>query len=554
MRVDRRAALAALGSSAVLPGLAFAAAQTGAKFLHGVASGDPTSTGAILWTRVTPGGSGQDAALPVRWQVAATEGGKPLESGRAEARSARDFTVKVEARSLKPGREYWYWFELADGTRSPAGRFRTLPRGAAEQVVLAVVSCQLYPGGYFTAYDDIARRERVDAVVHLGDYIYEYGDDGYGAEFGRKLGRSVQPAHEIVSLEDYRTRHAQYRTDAALQAAHARAAFICVWDDHETANDSWTGGAENHQPQKEGEWARRKAAAMQAYFEWLPIRDPAGNNPWEAINRSFDFGDLASLMMVETRLLARSEQAGFKGRMPAEADIAAVLAERNRSDREMLGEPQRGWLEKALTASVKAGTRWQVLGNQVNMARVNGPDMAKLFGAEKAAAMFASLAPDIRGQVEASQAAFRAGLPYNLDAWDGYPAARERLYQSILRSGSSPLVLAGDSHAFWLNELKDEKGTSVAVEFGTSSISSPSVGDSLPALPLGDLLEKVSPEVRFCDQRAKGYILLTLTHEDAQAEYVAMSTIMEPVASARVIARASLKPGDRNATVQRLSA
>ena len=547
MKLDRRAALGLIGSGAALPGLgmndAMAATPPAASFAHGVASGDPTTRGAILWTRATPADPAQQAAIPLRWHVAQSPNGKPIESGTAQARPARDFTVKVEPRTLKPGQDYHYWFELADGTQSPVGRFRTLARGAAADAVLAVVSCQLYPGGFFTAYDSIAALDRIDAVVHLGDYIYEYGADGYGAEIGQKIGRDLQPPHEIVTLADYRTRHAHYKGDKSLQAAHARTAFICVWDDHETANDSWIGGAENHQPATEGDWAKRKAAAMQAYFEWMPIRDPHGNDPWEAINRRFDFGDLATLLMVETRLLARSEQAGFKGETPGRAEIASVLAERNRPDREMLGEPQRAWLERELTTSVKAGTPWQILGNQVVMARVNGPDLAKLFGAEKAAAMVATLAPSIRAQVEMAQAGYRAGLPFNLDAWDGYPAARERLYDSIRKAGAHPLVLAGDSHAFWANQLADRDGNAIAVEFGTSSISSPSIGDTLPQVPLGDLLQKASPEVAFCDQRAKGYILLTLTPEKAVGDYIAVSTIYAPKADTRSLKRFTVAKG-----------
>ncbi len=544
MKLNRRAAISLIGSGAVLPGIGGAATTSpAASFVHGVASGDPTVRGAILWTRVTPADLTAADAIPLRWHVAESADGKPVESGSAQARAARDFTVKVEPRRLKAGADYHYWFELADGTRSPTGRFRTLPKGAAADAVLAVVSCQLYPGGFFTAYDSIGSLERIDAVVHLGDYIYEYGADGYGADIGQKIGRTVEPAHEIVSLADYRTRHAQYKRDPGLQAAHARAAFICVWDDHETANDSWIGGAENHQPATEGDWAKRKAAAMQAYFEWMPIRDPQGDDPWEAINRRFDFGDLATLLMVETRLLARSEQAGFKGETPGRSEVEAVLAERNRPDREMLGEPQRAWLERELTASVKAGTPWQILGNQVVMARVNGPDLARLFGAEKAAAMVATLEPKVRAQVEMAQAGYRAGLPFNLDAWDGYPAARERLYESVRRSGAHPLVLAGDSHAFWANQLADRDGNAIGVEFGTSSISSPSVGDALPQVPLGSLLEQASPEVLFCDQRAKGYILLTLTPDTATGDYVAMSTIYAPKAEAASLKRLTVEAG-----------
>jgi alkaline phosphatase D len=219
------------------------------------------------------------------------------------------------------------------------------------------------------------------------------------------------------------------------------------------------------------------------------------------------------------------------------------LAERNRPDREMLGEPQRAWLERELTASVKAGTPWQILGNQVVMARVNGPDLARLFGAEKAAAMVATLEPKVRAQVEMAQAGYRAGLPFNLDAWDGYPAARERLYESVRRSGAHPLVLAGDSHAFWANQLADRDGNAIGVEFGTSSISSPSVGDALPQVPLGSLLEQASPEVHFCDQRAKGYILLTLTPDTAMGDYVAMSTIYAPKAEAASLKRLTVEAG-----------
>ncbi len=373
--------------------------------------------------------------FPVSWHVALTPGGKPVESGQAEARPARDFTVKAEPRKLKPGQDYVYWFDLADGTRSPVGRFRTLPKGKTPDLTLAVVTCQLYGGGFYNAYNSIARLDRLDAVVHLGDYIYEYASDGYGGEISSKIGRTVQPPHEIVTLADYRLRHASYKTDPMLQAAHARAAFICVWDDHETANDSWMHGAENHQPDKEGDWNTRKAAAMQAYFEWMPIRDPVPGKPWDAINRSFAFGDLATLFMVETRLLARSEQAGFKGATPTGAAIAGILAERQKPERELLGEPQRKWLEDGLTTSVKAGTPWQILGNQVVMARVEGPDLVKQLGAERAAEMLASLSPAMRQQVEAAQAGYRAGLPFNLDAWDGYVPARERLYASFRRAG-----------------------------------------------------------------------------------------------------------------------
>jgi len=532
MRVDRRSALGLLGAGAALPAVSAKAADTGAlSFRHGVASGDPLADRVILWTRVTPEGS--PAAIPVRWHVAKSAEGKPFRSGDAQARASADYTVKVDADGLQPGTEYWYWFE-AGSVVSPKGRLRTLPVGTTKDVVMAVVTCQNYQSGLFNAYDAVAKLDRLDVIVHLGDYIYEYGPEDYGAETARKLNRLVDPPHEILTLADYRRRHALYKADADLQAAHARAAFICVWDDHETANDSWTGGAENHQPATEGDWKARKAVAMQAYFEWMPIRDPIPGRPWEAINRSFDFGDLATLMMVETRLLARSHQVAYKGKT-GDVDFAAVLAEVNRPDREMLGEPQRQWLEGELGRSVKSGRPWQVLGNQVVMARVWGPDLDKA-APDQFAAFMAKLPAPYAAQVKTSLASYRAGVPMNLDAWDGYPAARERLYASFRRTGAKPLVLAGDSHAFWANELKDKDGHLVAVEYGTSSITSPSVADSLGLkLPLGEAIAARNDEVLFNDQQSKGFILLTLTHQEARGDYIAVSTILAKPYEAKTI-------------------
>ncbi|WP_240653089.1 alkaline phosphatase D family protein [Sphingomonas crocodyli] len=523
IRVDRRSALGLLGAGVALPvGAARAASAAKISFDHGVASGDPTATSAILWTRATPADPAHSAPVPLKWSIAERADGPAIRSGTVEARPARDFTAKVDAKGLKAGTEYHYWFEAADGTRSPVGRVRTLAQGKIADAVLAVVTCQLYPGGLFNAYDAVSKLDRVDAIVHLGDYIYEYGPDGYGGGTGKKLGRNHEPPHEIVTLADYRTRHAQYKRDPDLQAAHARAAFICVWDDHEVANDGWVGGAENHQPETEGEWKKRKAAALQAYFEWMPIRDAAPGKPWDAINRSFQFGDVATLLMVETRLLARSQQVDDDGRLPSAETFAARLADLKRPEREMLGAPQQSWITDTLTASVKAGTPWQVIGNQVVMARVNGPKLP----AAQAGPLLGALPDYIRKQVEVSMASFAAGLPFNLDAWDGYPAARERLYASFRKAESRPIVLSGDSHAFWVNDLQDAEGRLVAAEFGTSSITSPSQGDMLPQLPLGQMLMQSSPEVAFCDQKAKGYIVLTLTHDRASADYVAVSTIM----------------------------
>lgn len=541
--IGRRGALALIGSGAALalPGGARAETPRGATFDHGVASGDPARDGAVLWTRATPVGGTGDVAL--EWHVATTPGGAALRSGRVVARGAADHTAKVETGGLAPGQDHWFWFTAPGGAKSPVGRFRTLPVGAVDRIVIGVATCQLYPGGFFNAYADMAKQPRLDAVVHLGDYIYEYSEDGYGGDIGKKIGRAPEPRHEIVSLDDYRRRHAQVKTDPDMQAAHARAAFICVWDDHEVANDGWIGGAENHDPKTEGSWSKRKAAAMQAYFEWMPIRESRRGLGRAAIYRSFDFGDLATLAMVETRLVARSEQVAPKGQAPTPDQYAAALAERARPDRELLGAVQQRWLERTLSASVRAGKPWQVLGNQVIMARVAGPDLQTGDAARTVAPALAKLTGTWRDRLNEATASYRAGLPFNLDSWDGYPPARERLYASFRNAGSSPIVLSGDSHAAWSNDLYDASGSLVATEFGATAITSPSYGSLLPGL--GAVLAEQNREVMFCDQDAKGYILLTLTPDAATAEHIAVSTVYSRTFERRVLATHRVAGGAR---------
>ncbi len=548
MTINRRDALTLIGSGAAiaLPALPLEAATTGVSFVHGVASGDPSADGAILWTRATSASGAGDIAL--EWHVAETADGKPLRSGRIKARAARDFTAKVEATGLQPGGDYHYWF-TSGTTRSPIGRFRTLPKGKTADVVVAVVSCQVY-SGFLNVYESIAALDRLDAVLHLGDYIYEYGPDGFGGDLAKKTGRIVEPGHEIVTLADYRTRHAQVKRDPDMQAAHARAAFICVWDDHEIANDDWMGGAENHDPKIEGDWKARKAASMQAYFEWMPIRDPKPGQPWEAINRSFDFGDLASVVMVETRLLARSKQVASKGEGIAPADYAPMMAERAQPERELLGPAQLGWVERTLAASVAAGRPWQVLGNQVVMARVAGPDLEKQMGGERFGAMMARLPAMWRDRLAAGIASYRAGLPFNFDSWDGYPPARERLYAAFRRSKSRPIVLSGDSHAAWANDLHDASGTLVAAEFGATAVTSPSYGSLLPGI--GQYIADANEQVRFCDQDRKGYLLLTLTPQDAVADFRTVSTVLEKPFTQASVKRFRTVAANRNAPLEEL--
>lgn len=529
MTLHRRDLLGLFGAGAA-GAAAPALAQTApaVSFSHGVASGDPQADGVLIWTRVTPADP-STRSVSVAWTVWTAGASTPAASGTVETGPDRDFTIKVPVTGLRPGTDYLYAFQAGEAS-SPQGRTRTLPAGATPDLVLGVVSCQLHPGGLFNAYDALSKLERVDAVVHLGDYIYEYGagTEDYGMASGARLGRVPEPPHEIVSLADYRTRHAQYKSDTDLQAAHARAPFICVWDDHEVANDAWTGGAENHTPATEGDYSTRKAAALKAYFEWMPIREPAAGLTPEAINRSFDFGDLASLLMVETRLLARGEQLTYEADMPMTAtgpDVAAFQAKRNDPARDLLGDAQRDWVRSTLAASKASGKPWQVIGNQVVMARVQGPDITTMANPFQIAALLATLPAAVRPRIRQSIELFKLGVPFNLDSWDGYPAGRERLYAAFAEAGVQPIVLAGDSHAFWVNDLKAADGARRGVEFGTSSISSPSVGDATPRVPVGAALMQTNDEVVFCDQTAKGYVLLTLTRDQAKAELRTVSTI-----------------------------
>jgi alkaline phosphatase D len=526
--VDRRKALKLLGLGALSPAAASPIsaipAETASRFRHGVASGDPTRNRLIIWTRITPVDPVHGGVETVGWTVAEDPGFRRIAaSGQALAGPDRDFTVKVDVVGLRPYQDYFYRFR-AGAEDSPTGRARTLPDGPLAKAVLAFATCAHYQRGLFNAYDAIARLEHVDAVVHLGDYIYEDGEDGpgHGLDLANRLGRFVEPRHELVSLTDYRLRHALHKTDPDLQAAHARAPWICVWDDHESANDCWFGGAEGHHPNTDGDWGLRKAAAIRAYYEWMPIREPASGHAAVAINRSFQFGDLASLIMLETRLTARSHQVSYQTDAP---DLATFRTRLDDPSRQMMGLAQEAWLARELEASVRAGRTWQVIGNQVVMAEVIAPDIRKLLGPVLTQAVAAILPENRREQAAKLCDLFARRVPYNLDAWDGYPAARERVYRAFAAVGARPIVVSGDSHAFWANELRDAAARHVGVELGVTSITSPGVCDMVPGLPINRFVEDANADVHFTDHGAKGFVLLTLTREEAIGELIAVSTI-----------------------------
>ena len=541
MKIDRRRALALLGMGAAGPAAAQMPKPLEVSFQHGVASGDPTQDRMILWTRITPEKPGGEIAYT--WQLNPLDrraGGSKKGSGVTGP--GRDYTVKVDVAGLDPGRSYTFSF-TSQGVVSPTGRTRTLPDGPTKDVVLAVASCTLHPNGYFNAYQAIADLPRVDAVLHLGDYIYEYGGDGtYGMASPVAEGRKHEPYHECVSLADYRTRHAQYKRDPQSQAAHARAPWIVVWDDHETANDSYMTGAENHQPESEGDWNTRKAAALKAYFEWMPIREPTpGVTLAEAGMRSFHFGDLASLIMVETRLTARDKQLSLKRDLAVvdgKPDVAAFQAKLNDPARRMMSPKQEAWIAAEAARSVKAGHAWQVLGNQVVMARVLPFSPKKELTPEQ----YAAVPEANRKRLLEAEDNAALGLPTALDMWQGYPVDRERLYAVLREAGARPIVVSGDSHSFWANELHDASGRRVACEFGTTGITSPGAGEISPGVNTGTLIAKTNKEVRFNDQVSKGFVLLTLTREEARGDMVAVSTIVDKAFTTRTVKSFSTRP------------
>ena len=580
----RRGAMAAATGAAAAcgaPSVETPPYEGGVAFNHGVASGDPKADRVIIWTRVSPISSGP---VPVRWIVARNrELTDVVKTGVVETSEARDYTVKVDVTGLRAGAPYFYGFR-AGVAESPVGKTRTLPRGRTQQAKIAVVSCASFPHGFFNAYEALARRGDVDLVVHLGDYIYEYGLSGYGGDVATQLGRVPSPEVECLRLEDYRARHAQYKAEPELQAAHEMAPWVVVWDDHETANDSFAAGAENHQP-NEGDWARRKQAALQAYYEWMPIRDPEPGRAFEAINRSFQFGDLFTLIMLETRLLARTPPLDYtrdvsiamqrwdftnpaapvavRPHMPdtpamrelpaiyemVNGEVRPVLDWRraqhmvadpqnlpdgyflsldylqlnallNADDRQLLGPAQEEWLNQELERSTRARTPWQVLGNQVLMAPINVPDLSATPPA--LAAALERLRPGVTQLLKLSRSPF----PLSTDSWDGYPQSRARVLAGLRAAGGNAIVITGDTHTAWANEISDEAGR-VAVEFGTTSVTSPSEADYFTAAGI-DFAAGVrarNPHVKWSDPLHRGYLLLSLTREQALAEFFAVTSI-----------------------------
>jgi len=533
----------------------------GATFRHGVASGDPLHDRVILWTRITPQNDGD--IVEVAFEVATDEAFTTLVRAKEFARVSKesDFTLKVDFQNLEAGTTYYYRFSVAD-TISPVGITKTLPVGSVRSVKFAVFTCANYTNGYFNAYTEASKEDDLDVTLHLGDYIYEYGmfeDDGvtpayatsHAVEYGREL--PFDNDKELLSLEDYRKRYALYKTDSGLQLIHAKCPMIVIWDDHEIANDAYKEGAKNHND-GEGSYSERKMAALQAYFEWLPIR-PASEDNKETIYRSFSFGELVNLHMLDTRIIGRDKQLNYND-FPElfSGDTAAIKEALMDNDRTILGEDQRCWIEKQLE---KSSAVWDVIAQQVVMGRVTLPielltilsqledadkntqaDITKEFKSALMQLFFLKLrenqGDDTLTQEELSR--LHSVLPYNLDAWDGYGHSREVLLSTAASLGKNMVVLSGDSHNSWANELTllDAEGNptiTAAVEFAVTSVSSPgieeytNITDEAEATQFETIITTLIDDLKYFNSNNRGYMTVTFTKDEAISNWVYVDSV-----------------------------
>lgn len=512
--INRRHVVGSLLGGAVLPVIGCSGQKTypgTARFDHGVASGDPLSDRVILWTRVSGLLAG---SIDVDWAVATDPAMKRvIRRGQARTGPERDFTVKVDADSLPSGTRLYYGFSVGSSA-SGIGQTRTLANGALDTAKFAVVSCANHPYGYFHVYREIAQRDDLDAVLHLGDYIYEYGMGEYATERAEALGRIPVPDHRLVTLQDYRQRHAQYKADADLQALHAAHPMIAVWDDHELANDAWRDGAQNH-VDGDGSWAVRRDTAIQAWLEWMPVRVSHAGDATR-IFRRYQCGDLVSLIMLDTRLLGRDRQPDVGDNVTADS-VREALADRSRR---LLGDSQERWLRDALDAS--GDSVWQLIGQQVMVSPTLSPELGPLLDLDRE-----SLLP--RETLEAYVEQSRGNPPMLLDTWNGYPIAREDFLRDLDAHARNPVVLSGDLHTSLAGNLvRNGQSRPVAVEFMTGSVTSPGFAEYLPETHPGavrDATLALNPSLRYMETDRRGWLELTLDHAACTGAWHLVSTV-----------------------------
>ncbi|WP_433571093.1 alkaline phosphatase D family protein [Streptomyces sp. CA-251247] len=511
---SRRTVVKAAAATAVVaaPAIAVAASASASAataalapaFLHGLASGDPLPDGVLLWTRITPTpeslpGSDKGPDTAVGWEVAEDSAfTKVVARGATTSTAETDHTVKADVRGLRPATVYWFRF-TAGTTVSAVGRTRTAPAtdAATSGVRFGVVSCANWEAGYFSAYRHLAARADLDAILHLGDYIYEYAAGGYPEE---QYGvRQHSPRHEILTLADYRLRHATYKTDPDLQALHAAHPVVAIWDDHEIANDAWSGGAENHTPGTEGDYAARAAAARRAYFEWMPVRASTEGT----VYRRLRFGKLADLHLLDLRSF-RSQQSSIGN--------GGV----DDPDRTITGRAQLDWLKAGLAGSDAA---WKLVGTSVMISPV----------------AFGALPAHLLEPIAELLGLPKGGLAINVDQWDGYTDDRRELLAHLTQRGiKNTVFLTGDIHMAWANDVPVKAATyplspSAATEFVVTSVTSDNLDDILHVAPgtvsvvAQAAVRAANRHVKWLDMDSHGYGVLDVTAERSQMDYYVLS-------------------------------
>ena len=512
-QIDRRLLLktATMGLGALaLPGGALAAMRAALTqgFSHSVASGEPSQRSVLLWTRFVSNGPESKLRAEV-WAEGAPN--KIISGGEVIASPARDHIAKITVKGLKPGKRYFYRFIAPDGTKSPIGRTKTLPEGNVPKYRMAVFSCSNMPFGYFNAYAHANTVDDFDLVLHLGDYLYEYQRGYYPLAKDAVAERLIEPANEMVALADYRLRYASYRADPDLQKLHAMHPMLAMWDDHEFTNDAYATGAQNHQA-NEGDWGERKLAAERAYREWMPVSDRVGDVYWS----KYAIGNLAEIQLTESRVSARSKQLSI-GDPKGDADeIMRQLkafhdGALQDADRTMLGAVQEQWLAKRFAAPNK---RWNIWAQQTIVGALVQPQGLANWLAPNSL-------PFVKDRVMRGALAAKAGIPSNMDAWDGYPAARAKALSAAQAGNADLIVLTGDTHNAWAFDLAHE-GKAAGVEFAGHSVTSPGLESSFTGTDnatLSNALASANPGLAWADAGQRGYMAVELTPDKAVSEW-----------------------------------
>lgn len=499
-----------------------------APFYHGVASGDPLTDRVIIWTRLTK--ENNDPAT-LEWMMATdTSMTMIVQRGLTQTSMEKDFTVKVDVTGLSPGTTYYFMFKY-NGKNSLIGRTKTAPLSPVSHLRFAFVSCSNFSSGYFNAYKNISQRNDIDAIIHLGDYIYEYGNStGTGST---QPIRPYETDKEIVTLVEYRARYSLHRLDPDLLRLHQQHPFLYVWDDHEAANNAYKDGADNHTPAEEGEWKVRLAASKKACFEWLPLRE----NSDGTVYRKFIYGGLAEIFMLDTRMDERDPPVINLGKNAPQASRDSLL----NPQRKIMSEKQFSWLTNSLQQS---SAQWKIIGNQVLFTPIilDNFDTTLFVGNP----LLQALTPLLQNVLESG---------YNADSWGNFPAQRNALHSFISNNSINNIVfLTGDIHtthgmdiAFNPAEYsKLEKKGSIGVEFVTPSITSSNFDEIISNVTFlqpflstliqagNNTMKNNNPYMMDFDLTHHGYSLLDLTPERCQTDVFHIDTVKVPSSNERI--------------------